>query len=138
LSIRFDRALALITLEDYASALEDLQAVWAALPDRQAEITNLIQGNAGLAAYLVEHPAANPAFLAFVTPASLTAVVEAIPTPTLEVVPSPSPVAAQYSTPSPFQDWSVFGYGEVNSREIMIMHPTTDSQQQITNNESME
>jgi Tol biopolymer transport system component len=39
---------------------------------------------------------------------------------------------------SPYDDWIAFGYGIDNSREIMIMHPLTGSQQQITNNGSFE
>jgi Tol biopolymer transport system component len=136
-SVRFDRALALIVLEDYEAALKDLQAIWEQSPDRQAEIRAVIQANPNLAAYILEQPAANPAFLGFITPQALTSVAEIIPTPSLAVVLSPSAVV-QNGTPSPFMDWIAFGYGEDNSREIIIMHPTTGSQQQITNNGTIE
>jgi Tol biopolymer transport system component len=39
---------------------------------------------------------------------------------------------------SPYNDWIAFGYGIDNSREIMIMHPSSGSQRQITNNGSFE
>jgi Tol biopolymer transport system component len=137
-SVRFDRALALIVLEDYASALDDLRAVWDQSPDRQGEIRAVIQVNPSLAAYVLGHPNANPAFLNLITPEALTAVAEAIPTPSLAIIDSPSPVAAQNPTPSPFTEWIAFGYGEDNGREIIIMHPTTGSQRQITNNGTIE
>jgi Tol biopolymer transport system component len=115
-----------------------LQAVWDQSPDRQAEIRAAIQANPDLAAYVLEHPDANPAFLNLVTPEALTSIAETIPTPSQAVMVSPSPVTAQNPTPSPFTDWIAFGYGQDNSREIMIMHPTTGSQQQITNNGTIE
>jgi hypothetical protein len=136
-SVRFDRALALIILEDYAAALEDLRAVWDQSPDRQAEIRAVIQGNPNLAAYVFEHRDANPALLPLITPQALTSVAEAIPTPSLAIRESPSP-APENAPPSPFTDWIAFGYGEDNSREIIIMHPTTGSQRQITNNGTSE
>jgi len=136
-SVRFDRAMALVILEDYASALNDLQAVWDQGPDRQTDISATFQSNPSLAAYVLEHPAANPAFLDLITPEALTSIAAAIPTPSpaITVVPSPD---TQNPITSPFTGWIAFGYGEQNSREIIIMHPTTGSQRQITNNGSIE
>lgn len=137
-SLRFDRAMAQILLEDYASALEDLRAVWDQRPDRQAEIRAAIQANSGLASYILGHPGANSAFLSLITPAALTSIAETNPTPSLTIIVSPSPVVAENATPSPFTGWIAFGYGAENSREIMIMHPTTGSRRQITNNGTIE
>jgi Tol biopolymer transport system component len=137
-SVRLDRALALIVLEDYASAINDLQAVWEQNPDRQAKIVATIQANPNLAAYILGHPNANPAFLNFITPGALTSVVQTIPTPSPAVTLSPSAVGAGNVTPSPFTDWIAFGYGQDNTREIIIMHPTAGSEQQITNNGTIE
>lgn len=135
-AVRFDRAQALIAVEDYEAALEDLETVWEEDPDRRGEIGSVIQANPNLGAYLAGHPDAQPAFLELVTPASLTAVAEALPTSTISV--PPSPALAEDSTPSPYLGWIAFGYGEQNSREIMLMHPTSGSRQQITNNGSLE
>src|SRR3990172_6742282 len=66
-SVRFDRAMALIALEAYASAFDDLQAVWEQDPAWQGEIAATIQANPALAAYIFENPAGNPAILAFIT-----------------------------------------------------------------------
>jgi hypothetical protein len=135
LSVRFDRALALIVLEDYASAMDDFRAVWdQQSPDRQAKIVTAIQTNPGLGAYMLDNPDENAAFLNFITPSALTAVAQTIPTPSPVIVLSPSAVVAQNATPSPYTDWIAFGKGEDNSREIVIMHPTTRSERQITNN----
>lgn len=136
-SVRFDRAMALIILEDFASALNDLQAVWDQDPDRQAEISATFQSNPGLAAYVLEHPAANPAFLDLITPAALTSIAATIPTPSPAITVAPFPETQSPGT-SPYTDWIAFGYGEDNSREIIIMQPTTGSRQQITNNGSIE
>jgi len=136
-SVRFDRALALIVLEDNVSALNDLQAVWDQGPDRQAEIRAALQANPSLGAYVLDHPAANPAFLNLITPEVLTSVAETIPTPSPAIIGTLSP-AADNATPSLFTDWIAFGYGQDNSREIIIMHPTTGSQRQITNNGTIE
>ena len=136
-SVRFDRAMALIVLEDYASALDDLQTVWDQSPDRQTEIKTAIQANPGLAAYILQQPAANPVFLTSITPQALTSVAQTVPTPNLDIGASPSP-AAKNPTPSPFTGWIAFGYGEQNEREIIIMHPTTGSRRQITNNGTIE
>jgi WD40 repeat protein len=136
-AVRFDRAMALIVLEDYASALDDLKAVWDQNPDRQAEISITVQANPNFAAYILQHSEANIAFRNLITPQALTSVAEAVSMPSPTIIVSPSPVA-KASTPSPFTDWIAFGYGEQNSREIMIMHPTTGSRRQITNNGSIE
>jgi len=136
-SARLDRALAAIILEDYPSALQDLQIVWDDVPSRQLEINQTIQANHGLAAYILEHPADNSIFVKQVTPDVLTSVVEVIPTPSLSITLAPSAIANS-STPSPFTGWIAFGYGENNNREIMIMHPTTGSRRQITNNGTIE
>ncbi len=137
-AVRFDRALALILLESHAFALEDLQAVWDQSPAQQAKVAAAIQANPALAAYILDHPDASPAFLELITPEALTSVAASIPTPSPDVVISPSPEIAQNLTPSPFTDWIAFGYGEDNAREIIIMHPTTGSRRQITNNGSLE
>ncbi len=134
-AVRFDRAMALIVLTSYEPALEDLQAVWEENPDRRGEIAAAIQASPALVAYVLAHPDASPVFLNLITPEALTAMAEAIPTP--------SPVASATAltedfTPSPFTGWIAFGYGEQNSREIMIMHPTSGSRQQITNNGALE
>ena len=137
-SVRFDRALALIILREYASAVDDLQAVWDQDPSRQVEIVAAIQTTPGLAAYILEHRSENSAFLNLITPEALTSVAEVIPTSSPAMIASPSPAVAEISTPSPYTGWIAFGYGEDNSREILIMHPTTGSRQQITNNASIE
>jgi len=136
-SIRFDRAMTLIVLEDYASALQDLKAIWDQSPNLQAEITSTIQSNPRLAAYILKYPKEGSTFWNLVTPVALTSVVEVIPTPSPNIVISPSP-DAKNSTPSPFTGWIAFGYGEDNNREIIITQPTTGSRRQITNNQSIE
>lgn len=137
-SVRFDRALALIDLQDYASAVDDLQIVWHQDPSRQVEIVAAIQTTPKLAAYILQNHSEDSTFLDLITPEALTSVAEVIPTPSSTSVGSPPPVVAEISTPSPYTDWIAFGYGEGNSREIEIMHPTTGSRQQITNNASIE
>jgi len=137
-SVRFDRALALIILKEYASAVDDLQAVWDQEPGRQVEIVAVIQTTPNLAAYILEHRSENSAFLDLITPEALTSVAENIPIPSPTLIESPSPTIVSISTPSPYTDWIAFGVGEDNRREIVITHPTTGSQQQITNNSSIE
>lgn len=137
-SVRFDRALASITLQDYTSALNDLRAVWDQEPSRQVEIVAAIQTAPGLAVYIMEHPIESPAFLDLITPEVLTSVAEISPAPSPTILTSPSPSVVKLSTPSPYTDWITFGYGEDNNREIVIMHPTTGSRQQITSNGSIE
>jgi Tol biopolymer transport system component len=88
-------------------------------------------------AYLVEHPTDNSAFLTLVTPDALTSLAVIIPTPSLGITLAPS-AATDSLAPSPFTGWIAFGYGKDNNREIMIMHPTAGSRQQITNNGSLE
>lgn len=137
-SVRFDRALALIDLKEHAAAVGDLQAVWDQDPGRQMEIVAAIQTAPGLAAYILEYPAASRTFLDLITPEALTSVAEVIPTSSPAMVASPSPAVAGIATPSPFTGWVTFGYGEGNSREVFIMHPAAGSRQQITNNASIE
>jgi Tol biopolymer transport system component len=138
-AIRFDRALALIVLEDYAAALADLQAAWAQSPERQSEIRLAIQASPGLSAYILQHPVESPAFLGFITPEAPTSVAQIIATSTLGTIASASPSPlADNPAPSPFAGWIAFGYGEQNSREIMIMDPAADSLRQITNNATLE
>ena len=136
-AIRLDRAMALIVLEDYESAVEDLQLVWDEIPDRQLDVTTVIQAHPGLAAYILEHPNDNGVFLRLVTPEALTSATGVIFTPS-PGVPLTAITTAKNPAPSPFTDWIAFGYGIDNSREIMIMHPSTGSQRQITNNGSFE
>lgn len=136
-SVRFDRAMALIVLEDYSGALEDLQIVWEQDPDRQVEIVAAIQASPNLAAYIVERPNVNPAFINVITPEALTSVAAIVPTSSPDSAISASPVAGN-ATPSPFADWIAFGYGEQNSREIILIHPIGGSRRQITNNGSIE
>jgi hypothetical protein len=138
-SVRFDRAMALIILESYESALDDLQVIWEEGPPQQrAGIAAAIQANPALAAYIVEHPDARLAFLDIITPEALTSIAAAIPTPGPTASASPSAVSASDLTSSPYVGWIAFGYGEDNSREIIMMHPTTGSRRQITNNGSIE
>jgi WD40 repeat protein len=133
--VRLDRAKSFIVLEDYDSALNDLQVVWDETPGRQVDVTIAIQTSSGLAAYILEHSADNPAFVRLVTPEAFTSATGVVFTPdsTLTAV-----TTADDHENSPYDDWIVFGYGIDNSREIMIMHPLTGSQQQITNNGSFE
>ena len=137
-SVRFDRALALITLKEYAAAVDDLQAVWDREPGRQVEIVAAIQTTPGLAAYILEHHSQNSAFLHLITPEALTSIAASIPTASPTSIETPPPAIVNISTPSPYTDWIAFGFGEGNSREIIIMQPTTGSRQQITNNGSIE
>jgi Tol biopolymer transport system component len=137
-AVRFDRAMALIILEDYGSALEDLRAVWDQSPNRHGEIASTIQANPSLAASVLEQPAVNPDFLNLITPEFLTRVADTIPTASPSIIMSPTPVVANNATPSPFTGWIAFGYGEENSREIIIMQPTSGSRRQITNNGTIE
>ncbi|HLO30943.1 MAG TPA: AAA-like domain-containing protein [Anaerolineales bacterium] len=137
-SVRFDRAMARIALGSYESAVDDLQAVWEENPDRQAQIAAAIRSNPTLAAYIAEHPAAGPAFYDLITPAALTAIAKTIPTPSPAIPVSPSPATGENPAASPYTGWITFGYGEDNSREIMIMHPTSGSRRQITKNGTVE
>jgi Tol biopolymer transport system component len=91
-AVRYDRALALIALEDYTSAYNDLQSVWEASPDRQKEITAVIQAHPALAAYIYGNPKAEPAILAFITPVVPTSTPQPTPTTQPSAMP-PSPTA---------------------------------------------
>ena len=137
-SVRFDRAMALIVLEAPASAVEDLHALWEQGPAWQAKVAALLHSSPGVVAYLVEQPDASPALRGLITQDDLNSIPRSIPTPSPAVVLSPSPEIAQNLTPSPFTDWIAFGYGQDNAREIIIMHPTTGSRREITNNGSLE
>ncbi len=138
-AVRLDRARALILLESYDSALDDLQAVWEEdSPELRAEIATVIQGNPALSAYIVDHPAARLAFLDLITPEALTSIAATIPIPSVAIPASPSPMMEEGSVSSPFTGWIASGYGEDNTREIVIMHPTSGSRRQITNNGSIE
>lgn len=134
-AVQIDRAVAFIILEDYTSAMGDLQAVWDQDPEKRARITGIIQTNPALMAYLMEHPADNPVFLSMVTPDALTSIATAIPSPSAILTTS---AATDDPSLSPYTGWIAFGYGKDNSREITIMHPATGSRQQITNNGSLE
>jgi hypothetical protein len=142
-SVRFDRALGLISLNAYPSAFDDLQAIWEQVPARQGEIEAVIYANPALAAYISANPTANPAILAFITPVIPTDSAEPSPTPKpLAALPA-SPVATQNPTasltptleqPSPYAGWIAYGFGEGNGREIFLMNPVTGARRQITNN----
>jgi len=142
-AVRFDRAMTLIALETYASAFEDLQAVWEQDPARQGAISAAIRANPTLAAYIIENPAANPAILAFITPVRLSSSAEPTLTPKPSATLPQSPTITQHPTPfltstpeqpSPFTGWIAFGFGDGTGREIVIMNPATGIQRQITNN----
>lgn len=137
-SVRFDRAMALIALEAPASAVEDLHALWEQGPAWQAKVAAVLHSSPSVVAYLVEQPDASPALRGLITQDDLNSIPRSIPTPSPAVVLSPSPEIAQNLTPSPFTDWIAFGYGQDNAREIIIMHPTTGSRREITNNGSLE
>jgi Tol biopolymer transport system component len=137
-SVRYDRAMAFIVLEDYASALNDLQAVWERVPARHAEIAAAIQAHPSLSAYIQKQAGANSALLELITPQALTSIAEVIATPSLATLGSASPTVPGGSPPSPFTGWITFGHGEDINREIFVMHPTTGSRRQVTNNETLE
>jgi hypothetical protein len=141
--VRFDRAMALIDLGGYASAYDDLLAVWEMVPALQGEIEAVIQANSGLAAFISGNSNTDPQILALITPVSPTATVEPgrtiDPTATLPASPvvGVDPTASltpAIDQPSPFSGWIVFGYGEGNEREIYIMNPLTGERQQVTYN----
>ncbi|UCD98325.1 MAG: AAA-like domain-containing protein [Chloroflexota bacterium] len=143
LSVRFDRAMALIALETYASAIDDLQAVWESDPNRQAEIVSVIQSYPALAAFIYENPTTEPAILAFITPVTPTATPETTPTtiaspilpltPTGVQSPTPSPDSAT-KQPSPYTGWIASGSGSGTGSEIVLLNPANGFQRQITYN----
>lgn len=146
-AVRFDRAMALIALEAYASAFEDLQAVWEEQPARQDEIQAVIRENRDLAAFISANPTAHPDILAYITPVIPTSVVEPTRVPGLPATVPASPVRTQEATPaptitleqpSPFGGWIAYVYGEGNDREVFIMNPATGFQRQITNNAAID
>ena len=143
LSVRYDRAMALIALRAYASAFDDLQAVWDQAPSRQAEISAMINANPPLAYFISQNPGSDHAILAFITPVAPTATLKPSRTPNPPATFQPSPSATQspvpsltptLEQPSPYSDWIAFGYGEGNQREIFILNPTTGIRRQITFN----
>lgn len=150
---RFDRALALVAVddyaltlvavEDYALALEDLQLVWEQSPERREAIAALIQGHAALAAYLRAQPALNPAILAVITPLPPTPSAEATRTQPPAETPSATAPAltppALTLTPTGEQAPAstgliAIGFGEGTRREIFLLNPLTRLMQQVTNN----
>jgi Tol biopolymer transport system component len=142
-SVRFDRAVALVSLEAYASAFEDLQAVWEEEPGLQEEIEAVIRENPGLAAFITGDPKANPAILAFITPMIPTEIVEPTLAPGGVATQLVSPVVTEepaltltpsLDEPSPYTGWIAFLFGEGTEREVFIMNPATGVQRQITNN----
>ena len=60
--------MALIDLQAYTAAYDDLQAVWKQDLARQQEIEAAINANPALAAYIIENPTANADILALITP----------------------------------------------------------------------
>ncbi len=142
-SVRFDRAMGLISLKAYASALDDLQAAWEQSPTRQEEIITTIRANPALAAFIYEDPKAEPAILAFITPLVPTSTPETIPMADSSITLSPSPDLTQYPTPtstttpeqlSPYTGWIAFGSGLGTGGEIVLLNPATGFQRQVTNN----
>lgn len=142
-AVRFDRATALVALEDYAAAFEDLQFVWEQDPARQAEVEAVINANPFLAAAAFESTTPNTEFLARLTPVALAAVVTptGIPGATVTVPPPPTATQDTASTPtptreqlSPYSGWITFGFGEGTEREIYLLNPATSELRQITFN----
>ncbi|HSF83478.1 MAG TPA: AAA-like domain-containing protein [Anaerolineales bacterium] len=143
LSVRFDRAMALIALESYASALDDLQAVWETDPARQEEIVAAIQYYPALAAFIYENPTTEPAILAFITPVIPSSTPDPTPTtkpsailplsPTSVRSPTPSPIST-LEQPSPYTGWIALGSGLGTGSEIILLNPINGFQRQITNN----
>lgn len=142
-AVRFDRAMALIALEAYASAFDDLQAVWEQIPERREEIAAAIQANPDLVVAFFATPDANSAILAIITPVIPTVTAESTLTPDLAIALSTSEIVTQDPTPhltptqerpSPYTGWIAFGFGEGAGREITILDPATGFRQQITYN----
>jgi len=142
-SVRYDRAMGLVALENYALAFDDLQAVWEGDQARQGEIQTVIDANPPLAAYIYRNPTANPAILALIPPPEPTETsmptrtstpstpTQAVPVVTQGPTPSLTPTS---ETTSPYHGWIAFGFGDGNGREIYLMDPGTGSRQQITYN----
>ena len=142
-AVRFDRAMALIAIEAYPAAFDDLQAVWEQDPARQEEISTAILAHPALAYSIYQNPAANHAILALITPVIPSATSKPTSTSNPTATPMPSPMAAQNLTPSPiptseqpspYTGWIAFAFGEGTQREIFIMNPAKGIQRQITNN----
>ena len=141
-SVRFDRAMALINIKEYASAFDDLQAVWEEDPARQGKIKAVIQVNPQLGAVIFGNPTANPEILAFITPVAPTVTVEPLETAEPLATLSPSPTASETPTltptqreNSPFSGWIALGVGEASAREIYLMDPLGRALRQVTYNE---
>lgn len=141
--VRFDRAKGLIALDAYATAFDDLQAVWEQEPARQEEIKAAIDTDPALAAYIYKNPTAIPEIQALITPALLAEIATAtrtpIPSSTGTAVPSvtqsPTPTLTPTAQPlSPYAGWIAFGFGDGNSREIYLMDPVSGTRRQITYN----
>ena len=142
-AVRFERAVALIALEDYAAAFEDLQVVWEQAPARQDEIKTIIRTYHALGVSILANPTANPAIAALITPVDPTPSAENAATPALSLespaAPSAAPSPADTLTPtseqpSPYTGWIAYGFGEGTQREIYILNPATGNQRQITFN----
>jgi Tol biopolymer transport system component len=144
-SVLYDRALAFIANQDYASAFSDLQAIWEENPDQEDEISALIRNNSSLAGYILDNPGAPPAILALVTPIISSSTPEPTQKPTLSATMAASPTTTQYTTPtptltstleqaSPFTGWIAYGADLGNKGEIYLMDPASSVQRQITNN----
>jgi len=138
-AVRYDRALALIELEAYALAFEDLRAVWEQDPALRQAVAAAIRASPGLAAYIFGAPQADPAILAFITPPSPTSIPELVRRPTLSPTPTragaaQSPTPAPTRQPSPYTGWIAFGVGDGTGREIFVMDPATGVREQITHN----
>jgi Tol biopolymer transport system component len=143
-NVRFDRAMALIETEQYALAMDDLQAVWEQNPARQGEIAAVINAIPALAYYGNQNAGQYPALIAFITPVPPTPT--PTPSPTFTPTPQPTslavpttteviaPTAAITEEPSPFAGWITYAYGIDTGREIFIMNPVTGFQRQITSN----
>jgi hypothetical protein len=142
-AVRYDRAMALIAIEAYPAAFDDLQAVWDQDPARQAQISAAIQSHPALAYSIYQNPAANHAILALITPLIPSATLKPTSTSNPSATPLPPPMVAQNPTaspvptseqPSPYAGWIAFAFGEGTHREIFIMNPKTGTRRQITNN----
>ena len=139
-SVRFDRGLALIALENYDAALDDLQAVWDHRPEQQAEIAAAINTTPALAAYLSENPTIAPAIVALITPVASASILQPSPTahftatpPSRTPLPTPSP-SATLTQPSPYTGWIAYGTGTGTGSEIVLLNPATSFQRPVTNN----
>ncbi len=143
IAVRFDRAFSLIDMGNYSSAFEDLQQAWELMPDKHETILSTIRNVPPLAGFFLDHPAANPAIVAFITPVPPTSTETPTRTPRPSSTPLPAPSATASPEPSatptamptsPYTGWVVFGFGEGANREIVILNPVTGNRLQVTNN----